>query len=234
MGTETEGAVAGKLRLGRDGSLLKSGQRGHQLEDGTWRILALEPLILHWLRSVSDELPPLLRCQALGELVRVVRGLADHRQDFASRRMDRNERTASPLHGLLGNSLQPVVKREVQIKSGLRLNLLDESTDPSERVHLYLFPPVDAPYERVVSPLNAGLPHRLTRMKVSKLFRLELRMVHLGDIAQQGGGRPAIRICTHRPDLEADARQIDLLLLDSRSEERRVGKECRSRWSPYH
>ena len=26
---------------------------------------------------------------------------------------------------------------------------------------------------------------------------------------------------------------VDLILLD-RSEERRVGKECRSRWSPYH
>ena len=25
-----------------------------------------------------------------------------------------------------------------------------------------------------------------------------------------------------------------LLLFDGRSEERRVGKECRSRWSPYH
>ena len=26
----------------------------------------------------------------------------------------------------------------------------------------------------------------------------------------------------------------DQLILESRSEERRVGKECRSRWSPYH
>jgi len=26
----------------------------------------------------------------------------------------------------------------------------------------------------------------------------------------------------------------NLLFLRSRSEERRVGKECRSRWSPYH
>ena len=26
----------------------------------------------------------------------------------------------------------------------------------------------------------------------------------------------------------------DLMKLESRSEERRVGKECRSRWSPYH
>ena len=27
---------------------------------------------------------------------------------------------------------------------------------------------------------------------------------------------------------------IKLGLADARSEERRVGKECRSRWSPYH
>ena len=27
---------------------------------------------------------------------------------------------------------------------------------------------------------------------------------------------------------------IDFVLNDVRSEERRVGKECRSRWSPYH
>ena len=27
---------------------------------------------------------------------------------------------------------------------------------------------------------------------------------------------------------------LPLLMLSARSEERRVGKECRSRWSPYH
>ena len=27
---------------------------------------------------------------------------------------------------------------------------------------------------------------------------------------------------------------IDLDIVEDRSEERRVGKECRSRWSPYH
>ena len=27
---------------------------------------------------------------------------------------------------------------------------------------------------------------------------------------------------------------VQVAALDSRSEERRVGKECRSRWSPYH
>ena len=28
--------------------------------------------------------------------------------------------------------------------------------------------------------------------------------------------------------------KIDMVIAKSRSEERRVGKECRSRWSPYH
>src|SRR3989441_7148356 len=31
-----------------------------------------------------------------------------------------------------------------------------------------------------------------------------------------------------------EQRAAPILLLDVRSEERRVGKECRSRWSPYH
>ena len=31
-----------------------------------------------------------------------------------------------------------------------------------------------------------------------------------------------------------DKTEIDLIHVQLRSEERRVGKECRSRWSPYH
>ena len=31
-----------------------------------------------------------------------------------------------------------------------------------------------------------------------------------------------------------DSAHYDLAIIDLRSEERRVGKECRSRWSPYH
>ena len=33
---------------------------------------------------------------------------------------------------------------------------------------------------------------------------------------------------------EVSASQLRGLVQDDRSEERRVGKECRSRWSPYH
>ena len=41
---------------------------------------------------------------------------------------------------------------------------------------------------------------------------------------------------THNPEelLYGSLRSRDLALFSFRSEERRVGKECRSRWSPYH
>ena len=51
---------------------------------------------------------------------------------------------------------------------------------------------------------------------------------------------PAFRVAKHFTD-EASARQAlqqkeiyGYLSIPPRSEERRVGKECRSRWSPYH
>ena len=40
--------------------------------------------------------------------------------------------------------------------------------------------------------------------------------------------RVMIEALTHMPET------IDIMAAGTRSEERRVGKECRSRWSPYH
>ena len=36
------------------------------------------------------------------------------------------------------------------------------------------------------------------------------------------------------PTIQQLVRKGRTVLVDKRSEERRVGKECRSRWSPYH
>ena len=45
---------------------------------------------------------------------------------------------------------------------------------------------------------------------------------------------PAIEKSDYEPKTpEADA-SVDADTVNDRSEERRVGKECRSRWSPYH
>src|SRR5258706_13849844 len=47
------------------------------------------------------------------------------------------------------------------------------------------------------------------------------------------GNGAAPRAHGHRPRLRA-LRGFHFLFFEDRSEERRVGKECRSRWSPYH
>src|SRR2546425_1664846 len=46
--------------------------------------------------------------------------------------------------------------------------------------------------------------------------------------------RPATRFVCGLRDIQDDAARIRALWQEVRSEERRVGKECRSRWSPYH
>ena len=51
------------------------------------------------------------------------------------------------------------------------------------------------------------------------------------------GGKIRIGTEERHPELNAGQRQaVDEVFLsrEKRSEERRVGKECRSRWSPYH
>ena len=39
---------------------------------------------------------------------------------------------------------------------------------------------------------------------------------------------------SHEQRRHWDGREFDEYIVATRSEERRVGKECRSRWSPYH
>src|SRR2546422_6670763 len=49
-------------------------------------------------------------------------------------------------------------------------------------------------------------------------------------------GTNALRVAKYSPQFLREARQVLGFPIEviSRSEERRVGKECRSRWSPYH
>src|SRR5256884_7741242 len=54
----------------------------------------------------------------------------------------------------------------------------------------------------------------------------------LGGAAQQGARIVEQAAVEPGPRLEERVGQVELAL--ARSEERRVGKECRSRWSPYH
>ena len=54
----------------------------------------------------------------------------------------------------------------------------------------------------------------------------------LGAGADPEVGRQAAE--DHREEIEEVLKGADMVFVTARSEERRVGKECRSRWSPYH
>src|SRR5256885_12236114 len=58
---------------------------------------------------------------------------------------------------------------------------------------------------------------------------------HAGGVEQPTAGVPRSRDdITPRCRRHDRDQRVDRIALDARSEERRVGKECRSRWSPYH
>src|SRR3712207_9309626 len=52
--------------------------------------------------------------------------------------------------------------------------------------------------------------------------------------ARSGGGGRGIRVVRSPDELEEALDRTRTQAQRTRSEERRVGKECRSRWSPYH
>src|SRR5256885_5416900 len=56
-------------------------------------------------------------------------------------------------------------------------------------------------------------------------------LAHVRDLARTRGSRPLAALGARAA---VAARTDDARGLGERSEERRVGKECRSRWSPYH
>src|SRR5260370_29961872 len=63
-----------------------------------------------------------------------------------------------------------------------------------------------------------------------------LQLVHVNVIGVNDGNRSELetRVQGIRKDLEAKGWERIVKVQEKRSEERRVGKECRSRWSPYH
>ena len=61
----------------------------------------------------------------------------------------------------------------------------------------------------------------------------ELRDVESCDVAIVGVPFDAVKTIIDLRDQEPGDKEY-ALFLQIRSEERRVGKECRSRWSPYH
>src|SRR5256885_2983034 len=84
---------------------------------------------------------------------------------------------------------------------------------------------------KVTGVQTCALPISLEVAERAEPDQVRVALVRLGE---QGEVGVALHLCAAvvgDVDLAADERLHALL---ARSEERRVGKECRSRWSPYH
>ena len=55
----------------------------------------------------------------------------------------------------------------------------------------------------------------------------------LGGVISSDADQEIVQLSLQK-DNEIPPYEADAIILTTRSEERRVGKECRSRWSPYH
>ena len=99
----------------------------------------------------------------------------------------------------------------------------------------------------VEEALGGNLHNRMQRAKalmveLEKTPDAEKQKLSNAPLYESLGGTPANRLKQPRPDGKSLSRSVKLfvgkkveyLLCAERSEERRVGKECRSRWSPYH
>ena len=118
-----------------------------------------------------------------------------------------------------------------------------ESENPDKDIHLYINSPGGS--------VTAGMAIYDTM----QFIKPDVSTMCIGQAASMGalllaGGAAGKRFCLpdsrvmiHQPmggvqgqatDIDIHAREILVIRERLRSEERRVGKECRSRWSPYH
>ena len=92
-----------------------------------------------------------------------------------------------------------------------------------------------ATYVEAIRQLAAYAERMTAAGRFGELEELIVR-IGLGEyLAQMTGGIPMSQGEMVRPaDLGLSLAQVAARVTPARSEERRVGKECRSRWSPYH
>src|SRR3712207_2788955 len=77
-------------------------------------------------------------------------------------------------------------------------------------------------------------PHRPGDLAAPGVHQVEVTILIYGLHKGVGDGYADVEVVDLIVVVLAGDKLLDIRVVHARSEERRVGKECRSRWSPYH
>src|SRR3989449_9335810 len=142
--------------------------------------------------------------------------------------------TESELRELIGSPSERAIKKDVAVLDAHCRDFIARSpflllATASAKGRGDVSPKGDAPgVVPVLDDRHLGIPDRPGNQRLDGMRNL-LQNPHVGTIFLIPG-----REETPRVNGRAWIVRDDELLESMRSEERRVGKECRSRWSPYH
>src|SRR2546426_2506923 len=124
-----------------------------------------------------------------------------------------------------------VLQREVALEQVLLLQVTLQRVEVVAVVVEAVRPQIVAPQRALLLPV-ADEPGQAHRERIAVVHALDGQVFGLAERLVQADGDPGMALVDLALDRDHVHDREDLVLL--RSEERRVGKECRSRWSPYH
>src|SRR5260370_26198417 len=117
-------------------------------------------------------------------------------------------------------------------RQGTTMNEIRSASEPSiKKAVIYARFSTDLQNERSIEDQIILCRGYASREGIDVIEVYEDRARSGGSIMGRGG---LLRLLDQARDRSFDAVVVEALDRLSRSEERRVGKECRSRWSPYH
>ena len=200
--------VAGTEDLvsGIDHALGEASHRHDGLEGRARGVLPGDRAILQRYPLVADQAAPDLGVDAAREVVRVVGGPRDQRQDLAVARIEGHERThllglfrVQGLEALLGDALQVEVDVQDRAAPGRRRNLVDLPHLAPRHVDDHVAAARTSAQVILEARLEADLTNDRARFVVGEAFLTQLPLLDLADRAQQVRAEGRLQIVPTRP-----------------------------------
>src|SRR3712207_827405 len=140
--------------------------------------------------------------------------------------------STSPFNGGYRENLKYVFNHDGNPGAGMACKM----KAPTYAEHLSIIAQEIGLDPKVSAGISTAASMKNVSIKVTSFDEVTVTAIVTGGVEVNGGrvGDPASYVQKHGKTQMIKQGTINTILVIDRSEERRVGKECRSRWSPYH